>query len=196
MKIVLGGKITRNFFSQDIYVKLLKITTKDIADYIIQNLTQVELLNFYRNYQKMITELKKNNKQISKEQFVDFLKTYNKTNPIKYTDNNKRRIRIPQPVREPEIPEEPQSEPEDEEGEGDGEGEEEKKENDLTSNKTTDLYNSKLPEVRNGQYLIRHKQNMKNISKYFDSIGYKEGEENTIPGKEFNQSHIFFDKRY
>ena len=115
----------KELFSQDIYVKLLKITTKDIADYIIENLTEVELLNFNRNYQKMITELKKNNKQISKEQFVDFLKTYNKTNPIKYTDYNKRKIKIPQPivpqpVREQEIPEEPQPEPEipeDEEGE-------------------------------------------------------------------------------
>ena len=52
----------KELFSQDIYVKLLKITTKDIADYIVENLTEAELLNFNRNYQKIITELKNNEK--------------------------------------------------------------------------------------------------------------------------------------
>ena len=76
-------EINNELLTQDIYVKLLKITTKDIADYIVENLTGAELLNFNRNYQKIITELKKNNEKISKEQFVDFLKTYNRSNPIK-----------------------------------------------------------------------------------------------------------------
>ena len=58
------------------------------------------------------------------------------------------------------------------------------------------LYNPKLPDVRNEQDLIRHKQNMKNISNYFDLIGNKEGEEKTIPGKVLNQSHVFFGKEF
>ena len=143
----------------------------------------------------MITELKKNNKQISKEQFVDFLKTYNKTNPIRYTDNNKRRLRIPQPepVREPEL--EPEI-PED----GEGEGEEEEKENDLTSwftNKTTDLYNPKLPDVRDDQDKIRHNKNIKEYlkSRYNNKTGNEEVEGSMFgdsPRKTIKQTHIFF----
>ena len=44
---------------QDIYIKLLKVTTKEIGDYIVTNLTQSELSNFNRNYKRIITELKK-----------------------------------------------------------------------------------------------------------------------------------------
>jgi hypothetical protein len=44
---------------QDVYIKLLKVTTKEIGDYIVENLTEAELLNFNRNYKRIITELKK-----------------------------------------------------------------------------------------------------------------------------------------
>jgi hypothetical protein len=108
---------------QDIYIKLLKVTTKEIGDYIVANLTQAELLNFNRNYKRIITELKKNNEKISKEQFVDFLKTYNISNPIKYTDNNRRR----------RIIQEQEAQQQEEEKIPDYDYDEEEEENDLRS---------------------------------------------------------------
>ena len=52
-------EINDELLIQDIYIKLLKVTTKEIGDYIVTNLTQSELLNFNRNYKRIITELKK-----------------------------------------------------------------------------------------------------------------------------------------
>jgi hypothetical protein len=52
-------EINDELLIQDIYIKLLKVTTKEIGDYIVTNLTQSELSNFNRNYKRIITELKK-----------------------------------------------------------------------------------------------------------------------------------------
>ena len=63
-----------NLLNQDIFKKLLQLTNKEIAAYIVQNLTAEELLNFSRNYKKTVKELKKTNDKISKEQFISFIK--------------------------------------------------------------------------------------------------------------------------
>ena len=105
--------------------------------------------------------MKKNNEKISKEQFVDFLKTYNRSNPIKYTNDNRRRIRIQQQEAQQEAQQEEEEKKEDEE---EGGGDEE--ENDLRSwlrTKTTDVYNPKLFDVRDEQDRIRHNQNQKEV---------------------------------
>ena len=52
-------EINDELLIQDIYIELLKVTTKEIGDYIVTILTQSELLNFNRNYKRIITELKK-----------------------------------------------------------------------------------------------------------------------------------------
>jgi len=160
---------------QDVYIKLLKVTTKEIGDYIVANLTEAELLNFNRNYKRIITELKKNNEKISKEQFVDFLKTYNISNPIKYTDNNRRR----------RIIQEQEAQQQEEEKIPDYDYDEEEEENDLRSwlrNKTTDAYNPKLPDVRDEQDRIRFNQNQ----------NQKEVEGSDLPKKPFILTNIFF----
>jgi len=72
-----------NLLNQDIFKKLLQLTNKEIAAYIVQNLTPEELLNFSRNYKKTVKELKKTNDKISKEQFISFIKNLpkDKTSP-------------------------------------------------------------------------------------------------------------------
>jgi hypothetical protein len=49
-----------NLLSQDIFKKLLQLTNKEIAAYIVQNLTPEELLNFSRNYKKNSKRIKAN----------------------------------------------------------------------------------------------------------------------------------------
>ena len=52
-------EINNELLIQDIYIKLLKVTTKEIGDYIVENLTRSELLNFNRSYKRIMTDLKK-----------------------------------------------------------------------------------------------------------------------------------------
>ena len=47
-------EINDELLIQDIYIKLLKVTTKEIGDYIVENLTEAELLNFNRNYKRIM----------------------------------------------------------------------------------------------------------------------------------------------
>jgi hypothetical protein len=75
-------------FNQDIFKKLLKLTNKNIAAYIVQNLTAEELLNFSRNYKKTVKELKKTNDKISKEQFISFIKNLPKDKTSSSSSSN------------------------------------------------------------------------------------------------------------
>ena len=77
-----------NSISQDIFKKLLNLTNKDIATFIVQNLTAEELFNFNRNYKKVVSDLKKTNDKISKEQFISFIKKLPKDTAFKTSDTN------------------------------------------------------------------------------------------------------------
>ena len=77
-----------NLISQDIFKKLLNLTNKDIATFIVQNLTAEELFNFNRNYKKVVSDLKKTNDKISKEQFISFIKKLPKETPSSNTSSN------------------------------------------------------------------------------------------------------------
>ena len=77
-----------NLISQDIFKQLLNLTNKDIATFIVQNLTAEELFNFNRNYKKVVSDLKKTNDKISKEQFISFIKKLPKETPSSNTSSN------------------------------------------------------------------------------------------------------------
>ena len=77
-----------NLLNQDIFKKLLQLTNRDIAAYIVQNLTPEELLNFSRNYKKTVKELKKTNDKISKEQFISFIKNLPKDKTSSSSSSN------------------------------------------------------------------------------------------------------------